>query len=651
MKLGYQVVLNGQNYEGLFDSTGIVCPVEGVQLVLASEPDNQTGVTRRRLEVHNNTCFTVEVQQANIRYILPIPFAHLSYFTSDWGSEYSPVELDVTYPVTIGTWHGRSSKGCSTYFTTGWKDIFGRETCVLGVSVGWSGNWQANIRRLQNANSVTVGLAAQNPAGEGLDGTSFCTIVKPGRIFENIAIFDCFRNDYDTEALSFSFRTYYKNHIRLRAEGIPAMPVCYNHWWPYEDKWINEDIFLQNAKVAAQIGCTNTLLDAGWFGPSEIPNPEISMPWFLKRGDWHMVNKTLFPAGIAELSRRVKVEAGLPFGIWCEIEAVGSEAQLLHERPELIARQNGKMLDYVCMGNPASVAWALNIFTTLIEEYGARWIKIDFNLDPLSCDCEAHSHGRDDGLYAHYKGLYQFMDEVRRRWPYVVLENCSSGGLRIDYGIMQHCHYCFLSDPDFTAHHLQCFWGVTSHIHPSACYHFTQSEIVGEHNMRFDENGKSHIVLRPLTEEPSPAAADYIVRAAMTGLLGFSLKLIDMPPHLLERLKKHIAYYQSYAEEYLLQGDMYRLAGPTRSIRGQGREWCAFQLCAAADKHLAFIFKSEGTCMCETIRIKGLNPDKTYTVTSQNTGEAFTATGKCLMQHGVTLTATEICWSDILDIR
>lgn len=650
MKLGYKAKLDGQDFEGLFDEQTQAQLLPGISLSLVTATDSSTGVSRRRLEVHNQTNTPVAVQQAHIRYLLPTPFTHLEYFTSDWGSEYSPVGLDVTYPVTIGTWHGRSSKGCATYFTAGWKNIFGAETCVLGISVGWSGNWQADIRRLENANSVTVGLALNNPSSEGLEGDPFYTMVAPGETFENIDIFDCYRPDYDTEALSFSFRSYYKNNIRLLAQGSAPVPVCYNHWWPYEDKWINEDVFLANAKLAAQIGCTNTMLDAGWFGPSEIPDPAIGMPWFLKRGDWDMVNKALFPAGIAELSRHVKVEAGLPFGIWCEIEAVGSEANLKKLRPELIARRSGRVLDYVCMGNPATVAWALEIFERLIEEYGARWIKIDFNLDPVSCDCEEHGHGKGDGLYAHYRGLYTFMDEVRRRWPYVVLENCSSGGLRIDYGIMQHCHYCFLSDPDFTRHHLQCFWGVTSHIHPSACYHFTQSEIVGEHNVRFDAEGQAHIVLQPITENTSMIELDYMTRAAMTGVLGFSLKLVDMPPKALARLAEHVAFYKSYSREYLLEGDMYRLAGPTRSIPGQGNEWSAFQLCSSGNKHIVFVFNSEGRQAQQTIRLKGLVPGCEYAITSQNTGETTRANGEELMQAGLLCTSAEPLWSEVYSI-
>ena len=40
--------------------------------------------------------------------------------------------------------------------------------------------------------------------------------------------------------------------------------------------------------------------------------------------------------------------------------------------------------------------------------------------------------GKGDGLYAHYLGYYQLLDEIHRKYPDVVIENCASGGLRMD---------------------------------------------------------------------------------------------------------------------------------------------------------------------------------------------------------------------------
>ena len=43
----------------------------------------------------------------------------------------------------------------------------------------------------------------------------------------------------------------------------------------------------------------------------------------------------------------------------------------------------------------------------------------------------------------HINGLYEFWDELRRRFPDMLLENCASGGRRMDIEMMSRSHsYC-----------------------------------------------------------------------------------------------------------------------------------------------------------------------------------------------------------------
>ncbi len=58
-------------------------------------------------------------------------------------------------------------------------------------------------------------------------------------------------------------------------------------------------------------------------------------------------------------------------------------------------------------------------------------------------------------------------------FPEVVLENCSSGGLRIDLGILRQTHMTFLSDPDWPVHDLQIFWGASTMLAPDVLLHWS----------------------------------------------------------------------------------------------------------------------------------------------------------------------------------
>lgn len=57
------------------------------------------------------------------------------------------------------------------------------------------------------------------------------------------------------------------------------------------------------------------------------------------------------------------------------------------------------------------------------------------------------------------RGYYRTLERLRATFPELVLESCSSGGLRIDLGLMRQTFMTFLSDPDWPVVDLQIFWG------------------------------------------------------------------------------------------------------------------------------------------------------------------------------------------------
>jgi alpha-galactosidase len=336
-------------------------------------------------------------------------------------------------------------------------------------------------------------------------------------------------------------------------------PVEWNPWYPYTDSYINEDIFKANVDKCKELGVDVCTLDAGWFGPSDHESE-----WYYIRGDWHKINLKRFPSGIRALSDYTHSK-GLKFGLWCEIEAVGAKAELNDLQPELIARRNGNHLGYLCMGNSETVKWAFSILETLIVNYGVDWIKLDFNISPgAGCNRTDHGHGEGDGLYEHYMGYYHLLDMVREKYPQVLLENCSGGGLRTDLGIMKHMHLAFLSDPDYPLHALQVFWGATAMLHPSTCLHWAWSETTGGHSKNGDNN--------PIKNDMPLFKFDYIIRNALLKNPGFSYKLDEFPQWCLERLTYHIEFYKTIVKSFIREADFYRLTG--QAIRtGEGDRW------------------------------------------------------------------------------
>ena len=270
----------------------------------------------------------------------------------------------------------------------------------------------------------------------------------------------------------------------------------WNHWWPYEDAEIDEETFLAEASVAADLGLEVAVLDAGWFG-----RPEASSDWVAERGDWHRVNTARFPHGLAWLAEETR-RRGIDFGIWIEAEAIGPGATVAAEHPEIVARTADGSLGYVCLGSPAGRTHVHDHVARLIAETGARWIKWDFNLDPGSgCRRGDHGHDADDGLLRHYLGLYAVLDRLRAAHPDTIFEACSSGGLRIDAGLAAHVDGFFLSDPDWTEHHLTCLWGAARLLPPRQLLHWPQSEWRGEHRFQKVDYSGTLITTEPVRHQ------------------------------------------------------------------------------------------------------------------------------------------------------
>ena len=60
---------------------------------------------------------------------------------------------------------------------------------------------------------------------------------------------------------------------------------------------------------------------------------------------------------------------------------------------------------------------------------------MDYNIEPgIGTELDADSVGA--GLLAHERAYLAWLDSVFKKYPDLVIENCSSGGLRIDYALL-----------------------------------------------------------------------------------------------------------------------------------------------------------------------------------------------------------------------
>lgn len=540
-------------------------------------------------------------------WTLPPDEYELLYYDSDWGREFELRRAPLREAVRLETRFGRSSKGQHPWFA-----LVGADGRVLSGAVAWSGNWICRVEPLPGG-----GLALSG----GLHDWAFARDLAPGESIETPRVIVALGDDLN--AVSQQLARVGRRHWTPRNALSDRLPVEWNHWWSYEDVDIDEAVFRANVESAAQMGVEICVLDAGWFGPGAAGSA-----WHAYRGDWDVVNRERFPGGLAPLAEFTRAH-GMAFGLWCEIEGLGRRARLAESHPEMPAQRDGAPLGYVCLGNPAAEHWAYATLSRLILDTGCEWVKLDFNVDPgAGCNRTDHGHGAGDGLLAHYRAYYRVLDRLRARFPDVVLENCSSGGLRIDLEMLRHTHLTFLSDPDWPVHDLQLFWGASTMLAPDACLHWSFSE------WRAPDRPPQQ-TFDPRDAALRPHQLDTYTRIAMLGAMGLSQKLPDLPAWVRDRLAHHIRVYQQHVRRFVREADLFRLTDQPRRD-GSGDRWCAFQYSLPdRSEHLLYIFRLPGAEPSRAIRLAALQPDRVYAVEAVEGERIGSLRGRDLMDAGL----------------
>lgn len=544
-------------------------------------------------------------------------------YRSAWGDEFRAfVGGRASHDLVLDSRAGRSSNG-----TDPWLGLE-QPGAALAVTPAWSGNW--HIHALSGGR-ITAGISFWR----------FRVDLAPGEEVVAPSVVLAVATDLDGTAEA--------TQRAVAADWLPRTPwtdalaVEWNHWWPYEDAEVTEQIIAENAVLAADLGIGVATVDAGWFGA-----PDAGSDWQEQRGDWDLVNTARFPSGLAALGDSIRA-AGVEAGIWIEAEAVGRSSQLRATHPELLAQvvegtrpdpsyrhmtvsidaDDPTFLGYVCLGSEAGRRHVLESMDTLITTTGARWIKLDFNIDPdAGCTRTDHGHGAGDGLFRHYEGLYAVLDEVRERHPGLMLESCSSGGLRIDLGLARHVHGFFLSDPDYTEHHLQVLWGARRMLPPVGILHWSWSQWRGDYPA-------SQLDWEAVTADEF----DRMLRAAMLHRFGVSLRLPELRADLLERLRMHVALFTDVVAPFVRDGVLRPLtATPERG--GFGERAPAIQIAApgdGAERHLVASFVLDGGERRASVAPRGLDRERDYRVTDLATGRTTEVAGSALTTDGIPL--------------
>ena len=220
-----------------------------------------------------------------------------------------------------------------------------------------------------------------------------------------------------------------RRRLRRRHADMESLPVIFNDYM--NCLWGNPttESLIPVIDKAAEVGAEYFVIDAGWYA-------EIGETWWESVGAWQP-SVTRFPFGFADVIQRIRGKEMIP-GLWLEIEVMGINCPLARELPDdwFFLHDGKRVIDHgryqLDFRNREVRAHADQIVERLIREFGIGYLKMDYNINAgPGTDCASDSPG--DGLLEHNRAYLDWVRGVFAAHPELIIENCSSGGLRMDY--------------------------------------------------------------------------------------------------------------------------------------------------------------------------------------------------------------------------
>ncbi|MEV8442863.1 glycoside hydrolase family 36 protein [Actinosynnema sp. NPDC051121] len=227
----------------------------------------------------------------------------------------------------------------------------------------------------------------------------------------------------------------------LRNRRAPELPVVFNDYMNTLMGDPTTEKLLPLIDAAASVGADYFCVDAGWY--------DEDGKWWDSVGEWRP-SRTRFPGGFGEVADRIR-ERGMVPGIWLEPEVVGVRSALARSLPDeaFFQRQGARVGEHgrfhLDFRHPAAVRHVDEVVDRLVEEFGIGYLKLDYNIMPgAGTDVGGSTPG--DGLLGHNRAHLAWLDALLARHPGLLLENCASGAMRMDYAMMSRLHIQSTSD-------------------------------------------------------------------------------------------------------------------------------------------------------------------------------------------------------------
>lgn len=370
---------------------------------------------------------------------------------------------------------------------------------------------------------------------------------------------------------------------------------------------------------AADIGAEAFFLDAGWFVE---PGVEVSGEWERWNGmvgEWKF-NPNRYTNGIQEIINYAH-EKNILFGVWMEPERIGKLCSIYNKHQDWVLRgRDGKPNDvgYLNLAIPECAQWIEDEATKLIGDNNLDFFRLDFNVNwPMYIGTVEVDGYIENTFVRQNQAIYRIFENLRKKFPHVIFENCASGGARTDIGMIKNFYHTWVTDWQIQPNAFRITNGMTMALPPE---HINRM-MGGQHSYMF---GDFMTMLRSLMFTQFSVCN---IRSEIDGM--------NTNDRHVEEIARYVKLYKQFIRPFIKASDVYH---HTPELPGDPPKGCGILELASesGDRGILGVFRLADPCedtVC--VRLRGLDPSKRFHVYSDNKRCSYDVEGWKLCDEGI----------------
>jgi alpha-galactosidase len=291
---------------------------------------------------------------------------------------------------------------------------------IWAAQLAHPASWQMEVYRRDDALCLSGGLADRE-FGHWLKRLHPKEHLSAPKAYLTVA-------EGDIEHTSQRLTRLHERALRDLPECEESLPIIFNEFCTTWGTPSHDNL----SRIAQQLKgkpITYFIIDAGWYA-------EKGKGWESNMGDWN-VSPELFPAGLESIVSEIR-SCGMIPGIWFELENCGPLAEAYTWEQHLLQRDGIPITSgqrrFWDFRDPFVIEYLSEKVINFIKKYDFGYLKIDYN-ETIGIGCDgAESLG--EGLRLQMEAVQNFFRRIRKAIPHLVIENCSSGGHRLEPSMM-----------------------------------------------------------------------------------------------------------------------------------------------------------------------------------------------------------------------